>query len=417
MFRQSFDISTPYTLIIGACSGDLNIMAGVQGRAEVLCDNASVSCDYNSESRTLKLGALYDDTMIRLPSQGEVQIVSVSGDLAIHNLEGNVTVGDISGDILIRRATGTVTLGSVSGDLKIDQAAALIIEGGLSGDLVVKRVGNVRVGNISGDLRAEEVEQLAVEHSVSGDVRADRISGNISIGGCRGDLRLSTATGNIRIEGVSGDVVLEDVTGNVNIDGISGDVMAGLSPHPGAICRLEAHGDIRLRLAQEASVKLLAQALHGEVIVRMPLAIEEHGEHQVRGQIGAGEADITVTSLHGDILIEGGRSKERRSDEERHRMREERHRHHEERHRMREEQQVHKVGFKAGLNELIAKELEGITAGFKVSARRTRRLDDEPKERSGEPTTASEERLMIMRMLAEGRIDVQEADRLLRALE
>ncbi|MBI3941872.1 MAG: DUF4097 family beta strand repeat protein [Chloroflexi bacterium] len=417
MFRQSFEISTPYTLIIGACSGDLNIMAGVQGRAEVLCDNAAVNCNYNPETRTLKLGALYDDTMVRLPSQGDVRIAAVSGDLSIHNLEGNVTVGDISGDMLLRRATGTVTVGSVSGDLKIDQAAALVIEGGLSGDLVVRRVGSVRVGSISGDLRAEEIELLAVEHSVSGDVRAERVSGDISIGGCRGDVRLSAAAGNIRIEGVSGDVVLEGISGNVNIDGISGDVMAALDPHPGSVCRLEAHGDIRLRLAQEASARLLAQAPHGEVVVRLPLAIQEHDETQVRGQTGAGESDITVASLHGDVLVEGGRSKERRSDEERHRMREERHRQHEERHRMREEQRVHKEAFKTGLSDLIAKELEGIAAGFKASGRRTRRLDDETEAQSGGPANASEERMMIMRMLAEGRIDVQEADRLLRALE
>ena len=193
------------------------------------------------------------DVTVTVPRRASVMIQDVSGDVKVRALDGTLDIQTVNGCLTLRH-TGAVSAARVNGDVD------------------AKRVG--------GKLKLATVAGSVYARGVSGEIEAE----------VRGDLAVSQAGQPIRAR-AGGDI----------------DLRRFLAP--GAEYNLEAGGDIRLRVEPGIWARVEMQA-RGEVIVRGPVGQGE-GDTKYRvvtlGQGGAaGEAAAHVMARAGGDVVLGG---------------------------------------------------------------------------------------------------------------
>jgi Putative adhesin len=146
---------------------------------------------------------------------GAVDIVTVSGDITLGEVDAGAELKTVSGDVESGRVAGSVRCSTVSGDLDL---------GPVGGEATIKGVsGSVRVAQAAGSVEAKTVSGDVLLDAVSrGEVRVQSVSGDITVGvvpGARLWMDLVTASGSTESEldplesdGGSGDVDLR-ITG------------------------------------------------------------------------------------------------------------------------------------------------------------------------------------------------------------
>lgn len=283
-----------------------------------------------------------------------------------------------------------VEIGTIGGEARLR---------GLAADLLIRSVG--------GDLHLRRVGSTAVE-TVGGDVIASRVDGDLTADHVGGDATLNRVAGKVLLRAVGGDLQLRGASGAVA--SAAGDLSAELCPGKGWKGSLEAGGDLALRLCREASALVSYQAGERASLPTGASATPKQGE--VR--LGEGEAEIALraganltVSLVAREEIETGADIEdkifRHVDEA-----------------------LHRVEFLAGragrvmvdgevIGRKISRAIEGALERASVSARRGRGSGG--WEDGSRGAASQEERLAILRMLEKGTITVDEAEKLLHALE
>jgi ElaB/YqjD/DUF883 family membrane-anchored ribosome-binding protein len=152
-----------------------------------------------------------DCTML-VPLQAAVQIGEVHGDAQVNLLLGKVDIEEVDGNLSVS-SVGSVTIGEVDGDLTVRSVA---------GTCQVESVdGNARVARVAGDLNLHEVDGDLHVTEVVGSLQAT-VDGNASL-----TLRLT-----------SGQAVMVTADGDINCQ---------VEPGAGAHVMLKADGDIRVR--------------------------------------------------------------------------------------------------------------------------------------------------------------------------
>ncbi|MGC1376100.1 MAG: hypothetical protein WA821_07760 [Anaerolineales bacterium] len=251
MRQNTIAVSGPITVIVDNVDGDLQV-AGWE-RAEV--------------------SAKTDGDEFDLRVEGDKAYARSGGDLILYlPRQANLQTGNISGDADIRAVSGSARIENVGGDLQM------------------RAVGPVTLNNVSGDLNVR---------GCAGDFTAEHIGSDASLRDVQGKLKLSTVGADLYLRNTSADIQAQ--TG--------ADAILYLQPKPGADITVRAGGDILLRLPAAADAELSLQGGSMESI-RVDFAGVEPGEAGMTRQVklGSGAAKIHLTA--GDDLIVTSRADE-----------------------------------------------------------------------------------------------------------
>lgn len=201
---------------------------------DVVDGNLSLSCD--------------SDCILRVPEESTIHVEAASGDAYISYIEGSVQVDSVGGSLTLK-SVGTTTIGEISGNL-----AARNIEGELSADEIS---GNATLREVEGDLELKEVHANLSLRNVEGNVEA-KSDGNA-------DLRLDLETGmDYEVESggnlfcylgdeADADVTLESAAGSIQVFTAEGRQNLQTQKHEfilgegGATVELKAGGHIDFR--------------------------------------------------------------------------------------------------------------------------------------------------------------------------
>jgi len=245
MRQQTIPVNRPLTVLIDHVDGDLQV-AGWE-RAEIAAKTGGDQLDLSIE--------------------GGKAFVRGSGDLILYVPRGaSLQAGNVGGDADIRALEGIATLGSIGGDLHM------------------RAVGLVTLENISGDLSLR---------GCASDFTAQRVGADASLRDVRGALKLGA---------VGGDLYLRNLAGNVEAH-TGADAILYLQPKPGTNVSVRAGADILLRLPPKVDAELVLQGGSMESIrVDFPgIAPGETGNtRQVK--LGSGAAAIRLTA-GADLLV------------------------------------------------------------------------------------------------------------------
>ena len=171
----------------------------------------------------------------------------------------------------------------------------------VGGDAVMTRVhGGAQINQIGGDLRLNEMGALVIDQ-VGGDLAAHQVHGDLRVQAVGGDGKVANVQGACQIL-TGGDLHLSGVSGNIQVEA-GGDVNLRLNPTAQQSYQVEAGGDILCRLPENSHVKIQATC-GGEIVVKRLPAPVRRAEQELTFTIGTGEATLTL-SAGGDISLLG----------------------------------------------------------------------------------------------------------------
>lgn len=363
--------------------------------------------------------------MSRIISAGKtptIKIESIDGDLSVVGWDGEDILIKTDEDELTLQQNGDAVSFSCTDDvsLRIPRDASLFIER-IGGDMALRGVvGSVRINEIDNDLSMRDVGNVSIE-TINADFSLRGAKGNLAVKSVGGDVSIRDVEGNIALDSVADDLALRGARGNVKVN-VGEDVVVYLEPKADGAYSITAGDDILLVLKPNANVTL---SMNGdEIDVDWP-GIENQEDVTERVLVlGDGSAKISLNA-GGDIRVtnnaEAGNSAE-------------------------------DFGNFAGMNfdwsgfgERISRQVEQATArAAKRAEEAARRVERHAKRHAGRwggnvkagpwnwemgpkgvptpPTppsepVAEEERMAVLKMLAEKKITAEQAEQLLSALE
>ncbi|HEY3473876.1 MAG TPA: hypothetical protein VGK56_04655 [Anaerolineales bacterium] len=352
----------------------------------------------------------------------KIHIGAIDGDLSVVGWDGEDILIKTDEEELTLQQNGDSVSFSCTDDvsLRIPRDATLLIQR-VGGDAAVRGVlGNIEIKEISNDLSMREVGSVAID-SISADFSLRGAKGNLYLKSAGGDVSLRDVEGNITLDSVADDLALRGARGNVKVN-VGEDVVVYLEPKADGAYSITAGDDILLVLKPNANVTL---TMHGdEIEVQWPGVENQEDVTERTLVLGNGSAKISLNA-GGDIRVtndaEAGNSAE-------------------------------DFGNFAGMNfdwsgfgERISRQVEQATARAAKRAEEAARRVERHAERHarrwgrnvkvggwnwetgprGVPTppsppsepVAEEERLAVLKMLAEKKITAEQAEQLLNALE
>ena len=352
----------------------------------------------------------------------KIKIDAIDGDLSVVGWDGEDILIKTDEDELSLKQNGDEILFSCTDDvsLRIPKDASLFIQR-IGGDAALRGVmGNVEIKEIDNDLSIRDVGSVSIG-TVASDFSLRSAKGNLYIKNVGGDVSIRDVEGNVTLESVADDLALRGARGNVKVN-VGEDVVVYLEPKADGAYSITAGDDILLVLKPNANVTLTMNG--DEIDVDWP-GVENQGDVTERVLIlGDGSAKIML-SAGGDIRVTNDANAGNSAEE---------------------------FGNFAGMNfdwsgfgERISRQVEQATSRAAKRAEEAARRVERHAERHARrwrgnvgpgpwnwdfnaqnvPTppsppsepVADEERMAILKMLAEKKITAEQAEQLLNALE
>jgi hypothetical protein len=186
MAQTTFEIGAAARIVIDGCHGDLTIKGSERTTVEVSGDRslggrASQSGDeltirgYNGDlqvqvGREASIAGRRISGDVSIADVASVELQGLAGDLSLAGVS-NCRVDEVGGDFDVQVHDGAVDIGRVGGDLRVENAQSLRL-GAVGGDAELTGIKQLmELGRIGGDLRLEWAGQLA--EAISGAVGGD----------------------------------------------------------------------------------------------------------------------------------------------------------------------------------------------------------------------------------------------------
>lgn len=388
----------------------------------------------------------YSGLVIQGTDQLEVSCEIQSPDLATLLLEEDgqvfLTANDRCKVVLpeksalrIELAMGSVTIRNVSTVVEMQKVMGNLVMSGVGG-LTIDRVGgNLSVGDCAGSVKAEKVGGSFFAQAVQGDVRCEKVGGNTRVKAMGGHFYLGKTGGSFRGQNFEKSTTILKVGGSCSAGNLNltDDLKVGGSLNLKQVTftqslSLRAGGDIQLSLTAEPNIQFDLKS--GAETIRIQLGEEDQRVHagSLSYEVGDGSIEVSA-SAGGDILIEDsteavedivGDLSDRFVHEETALS---------DMIQAQVESALRQTGAKLKTAELRLEKMKGHVEKMRGSEATADPDDlDEMVSRfegatppasgsQGRKGASDEERLMILKMLQEKKINVDEAETLFKALE
>lgn len=352
-----------------------------------------------------------------LSPDAQITIESIGGDLRVSGRDEHLFEAQAaeSGELHAEQTENGVVMRCRSGCLVFLPKEARLEVQEVGGD---GRLSNLRSGalirTVGGDLSLRRVGTAAFE-LIGGDFEARRVDGDLSVDRVGGDAVLNEVVGDVRLSAVGGDLMLNHPKGLVEASA-GGDVMLHLEGLEDQSVNLQAGGDLLCRLPEEASATISVKA--GGALKLPAFAKQEQTDEGVRVTLGAGGAQYHLTAggdLHLQVGSSGGAFEEEIVGDlltsiDAKLM----------------DMEARFSAMDAGLIAFDAQRIgERVRRAVKRAQRKAERAASKGERkvsfnfrgRESQDQASDEERLLILRMVEQGSISVDEAEKLLAALE
>ena len=369
------------------------------------------------ETRTFETGAA-----------PKIKLENIGGGLRVRGREGE-SVDIQSG------AGGNLKVDSKNGELiigcDVDCLISVPLEASVDGKVIGGNAsfrafsGPVTVKTVGGNLSLRNVGPATVE-KVGGGVKARKLSGALSVDRVGGDSIIDQVQGDVRMPSMGGDVRLSRVEGLVQITA-GGDAKLSLSPKGDAKSSVTVGGDMNCYIAESASVHITLVA-GGDLQLAVPVDVTDiPGGCEI--QLGDSEAELKLT-CGGDLSLRAGADVEEVAAVDLGEAIAA---------RVGAEIEAHMYDIEEGLtalgDRLQTYDADKIGNKIRVSIEKAQRKAAKAQRKAARHRrtatsmkdftmkvpagngASEEERLMILRMLEDGKISVQETESLLGALD
>jgi hypothetical protein len=435
MYQKKISVAESPRVEVTSCRRDLTVTAW--DKSEVLAEVDDEQTLTAEEREGVVALAFNDEGNLTVPADARLVILQVQGNLSVDGVKGALEVTTVQGDAWLKEGAGSLALKTVQGDLTLEDWAAAVDIGTVQGDAGLRQVGgDVTVGNVGGSLAARKIAGALSADSVGGDADLGELDGALSLKNVGGDLVGRDLAAGVDVTHVGGDASLKAVFAGSHTYHVQagGDGTIRALPGSAAAFTLRAGGRIRVKgLAGEAAggewrgtlgngeakVELVAggsvklRAL-GEDVQDEDFPFFDFCGMGAMMDWGMGEMGARIQQHVADKLsnIDFEAIAHREADRARRHMEREMERAQRQREKAQRRAEQHGRGRPRGPWHFEWR--VGRAAPSRGEAARPSAARPEPGEQR-EPA-GEEERLAVLKMLAEGKITASEAETLLRAL-
>lgn len=306
--------------IIGGASGDMQASTKPDGAFEITRNDNEVRVrswkplDLHLPDSWSALVEYGKEDLLLSDFHGITTIERLEGDLKSNHC-GMVNARHIGGDARFEDVQ-EILLGALGGDLSALSAGKLKASS-MGGDVDLRKIEAVDFGAVGGDLRVDDCKTLGVE-VVGGDATIRNVEGEARIRSVGGDLSGRDCQGALVVDACGGDASLRLIADQVYKLSAGGDLelrVLELSSDP-ARFDLEANcgGDLRLILPNGISVELEILSGSGDIDLRLDGEVLRRDSRRVAVRLGDGLGKVRLRA-GGDVSVDDGSGGHMRSED------------------------------------------------------------------------------------------------------
>lgn len=215
--------------------------------------------------------APYVELRLALPPGLRIEASTVSGDLALAEVEADGKLSTVSGTIVADQTRGDLTVSTTSGEIELADHS-----------------GPLALNSISGDMTASgEIERPRVE-TVSGDVELAGVSGPAEVSSISGSILIDDArAARLKLESTSGDIE------------VAGGLLAG---EASTITNIS--GDVTVALDNPRDLRLEVSTISGDLESDLDLRDLVSERRRLAGVVGDGSASLIISTTSGDVSVQ-----------------------------------------------------------------------------------------------------------------
>jgi hypothetical protein len=274
MYQKTISVSESPRVEVTGCRGDLAVTAW--DKPEVLAEVDDEQTLTVEEREGVVALAFNEEGNLTVPADARLVILQVQGNLSVEGVKGAGEVATVQGDAWLKEGAGSLALKTVQGDLVLEDWDGAADIGTVQGDAGLRQVGgDVTVGNVGGDLVAHEIKGALSATSVGGDADLRALGGALSLKNVGGDLSGRDLAAGADVTRVGGDASLKAV-------------FAG--PHT---YRVQTGGDSTIRALPDSNATFTLRAGGG---IRVKGLAGDAAGGEWRGTLGSGEAKVELVA-------------------------------------------------------------------------------------------------------------------------
>ena len=248
--RKTIQTNGSIEIRIEQVEGDLEIIGWGQTTVEAESDDDS-ELTLDLKGSVLRVNC-ESDLSLRVPQSATITIEAPQGDVEINNVFSGIKIVDIQGDLELNNI-GALSVSTVNGDLEANNIHGAVQLGTVEGDVQLNNVhGPCNVGKVEGDFSANNVHGT-LEVNAEGDISVTNVHGNLNAH-AGGDLSIQSSYSNINAN-VGGDASLRlAVVADTCRVHAGGDIDCRIPTYAGATVQLVAGGEINTRKIEEVPI-------------------------------------------------------------------------------------------------------------------------------------------------------------------
>jgi hypothetical protein len=233
-------------------------------------------------------------------------IHAIGGDLRVSGRDGEQieALAPEKGELKVEETKNGIEITCRSGCLLFVPRGSLLEAGDIGGDgRLTDVLGEVLIKTIGGDANLRRLGKTSLER-IGGDAQIREVEGTLMIDHIGGDAVIRSIKEDVLLRMVGGDLLLGDVTGSVEVM-VGGDAVVNLGIETDTRSKIHTGSDLSCQLPKEPSVNLHIQA-GGQVHVPSSLEVDPSAR-EFSATIGEGAAEVELRA-GADLNLQYGMS-------------------------------------------------------------------------------------------------------------
>ena len=275
MSKKTIETNTSPSVFVQSIGNDLQIKGWE--RAEVLVKSSSDNDVLLEETDGVVKVSSPTDCVLYVPHKAIIEIQEIGTSARIRSVFGEITIHQVGNDLAVRDI-GPITITQIGTDFSAKRT---------NGKLSIEKVGS------SATLR--DVGEVAIG-SVGSQLIAKRIRGDLSIGTqVGGNAVVRDVDGQILVKSVGGNLHLRDVSGGITAE-IGGNATVEFSPVSWQAYGVNSGGNLRCHIPDDANAKFEITSGARDIRIKTSNISEKWEEGEYTFILGEGAASIKLAA-------------------------------------------------------------------------------------------------------------------------
>ncbi len=257
-------------------------MTGFDGKVRNIMEQKTITASMNVN---VTIQEVMGDLQVKGWERPEIQLRAEPDCLQI-NEDGERVEITCSSDLAVRLpSTAAITLGQSHGDARFKLLEGVLTIREANGNLILRSIGKINIEQVHGNLTIRQM---------TADLHAGQVHGNAIV---------REATGNCNFEHIFGNLDAASVDGSVWAE-VDGNAKLKLYQMLGDEYKISADGNIFVDLVNDASARLKLSSESGQIRVRLPGNTQTLREEEFELTLGEGAALVELNA-GGSVSVSG----------------------------------------------------------------------------------------------------------------